>query len=350
MTMKRLLALSVLMVLAACSSEPPIKGQKVGKPYMIGAKMYFPEVDTDYDETGIASWYGPGFHGKYTANGEVFNQNALTAAHPTLPMPSIVRVTNTDNGKTLLVRINDRGPFAGGRIIDLSKASAEKLGVRGKGVAHVRVKYLHEETIAYLNNKGIKPAPELRASQTEYATKAGTPYDMRPPGETLTIAENQTGEAPIQSVQAIDLDEATPTPPPPVRQKPSSFGIVRSAQAAEVQPHPVAGAASDSGVAHKEIDTSSESYVASAGEDGQNNRMIDAGGSVMIQAGAFASEKNANALARKLEKLGDVEVAPLESGGKTLYRVRVLAEAENSAQALQRARAAGALDAKIIRN
>ena len=102
---------------------------KIGNPYKINGQWYYPAVDYQYDETGMASWYGPGFHGKTTANGEVFDQNKISAAHRTLPMPSVVKVTNLENGMVLNnVRINDRGPFARNRIIDLSKKAAEELG------------------------------------------------------------------------------------------------------------------------------------------------------------------------------------------------------------------------------
>ena len=123
---------------------------KVGNPYKINGKWYYPAVDYQYDEVGIASWYGPGFHGKSTANGEVFDQNKITAAHRTLPMPSIVKVTNLENGMVLdKVRINDRGPFARNRIIDLSKKAAEELGFIKNGVAKVRVEILEDESRKY---------------------------------------------------------------------------------------------------------------------------------------------------------------------------------------------------------
>ena len=125
---------------------------KVGTPYKINGKWYYPAVNYEYDEIGIASWYGPGFHGKRTANGEVFDQNKITAAHKTLPMPSIVKVTNLDNGLVLEnVRVNDRGPFAGDRIIDLSKKAAEKLGFLKNGVAKVRVEILEDESRKYVS-------------------------------------------------------------------------------------------------------------------------------------------------------------------------------------------------------
>ena len=120
---------------------------KIGTPYKINGKWYYPAVDYDYEEIGIASWYGPGFHGKKTANGEIFDQNKVSAAHRTLPMPSVVRVTNLDNGKVLpKVRINDRGPFAGNRIIDLSKKAAKELGFVNTGIARVKVEILENES------------------------------------------------------------------------------------------------------------------------------------------------------------------------------------------------------------
>ena len=123
---------------------------KIGDPYKINGKWYYPAVDYSYNEVGIASWYGPGFHGKKTANGEIFDQNKISAAHKTLPMPSIVRVTNLDNGIILEnIRINDRGPFAGNRIIDLSKKAAEVLGFVNNGVANVRVEIMENESRIY---------------------------------------------------------------------------------------------------------------------------------------------------------------------------------------------------------
>ena len=133
---------------------------KIGNPYKINGKWYYPAVDYEYDETGMASWYGPQFHGKKTANGEIFDQNKISAAHKTLPLPSIVKVTNLDNGRILSeVRINDRGPFAKNRIIDLSKKAAEELGFLNQGVARVRVQILEDESrkMAVLQeNKKIK--------------------------------------------------------------------------------------------------------------------------------------------------------------------------------------------------
>ena len=116
--------------------------QKVGRPYVVAGRTFTPYRDDDYDAVGIGSWYGPNFHGRPTANGEVFDQERMTAAHTTLPIPSIVEVTNLENGRQIRVRVNDRGPFVDDRIIDLSRAAARELGYLGAGLAQVRVRYI----------------------------------------------------------------------------------------------------------------------------------------------------------------------------------------------------------------
>jgi rare lipoprotein A len=139
------------LALAACAGGPepgrlPSGGvYKVGQPYVVLGRRYVPSDDRDYDERGIASWYGPGFHGKSTANGERFDADTLSAAHKTLPMPSFVEVTNLDNGRKLTVRINDRGPFVGDRIIDLSRKSAQLLGLDRAGTGRVRVRRVYPD-------------------------------------------------------------------------------------------------------------------------------------------------------------------------------------------------------------
>ena len=120
---------------------------KVGTPYVIDGRTYYPKKNLNYDKTGVASWYGPKFHGKLTANGEIFNQYKMTAAHKTLPIPSLVQVTNLKNGKSILVRINDRGPFVNDRIIDLSSKAADVLSLKNSGTGLVRVKLMRSESI-----------------------------------------------------------------------------------------------------------------------------------------------------------------------------------------------------------
>ncbi len=153
--------------------EPVPKGggtYRVGKPYMVAGRMYVPQEDVNYREEGLASWYGDDFHGRLTANGEVFDMDGLSAAHPTLPMPCYARVTNLSNGKSLVVRVNDRGPYAANRLIDLSHKAAELLDFKGNGVARVRVEYVgraplegsdDRQLMATLRNGVPAPAPSL---------------------------------------------------------------------------------------------------------------------------------------------------------------------------------------------
>jgi peptidoglycan lytic transglycosylase len=115
---------------------------RVGSPYVVAGRVYVPKDDPNYNAVGLASWYGDDFHGRVTANGEIFDDNAITAAHPTLPLPSYVRVTNLGNGRSLIVRVNDRGPYHGNRIIDVSRRAAHLLGFTNRGVAWVRVQYV----------------------------------------------------------------------------------------------------------------------------------------------------------------------------------------------------------------
>jgi rare lipoprotein A len=153
--------------------EPVPKGggtYRVGKPYTVAGRVYVPEDDPNYREEGMASWYGDDFHGRLTANGEVFDMASLTAAHPTLPIPSYARVTNLSNGKSLIVRVNDRGPYHGNRLIDVSNRASELLEFKGKGVARVRVEYVgraplegsdDRQLVATLRTGVPAPSPSL---------------------------------------------------------------------------------------------------------------------------------------------------------------------------------------------
>jgi rare lipoprotein A len=159
--MNRYFASFILIIISACSHNEYYKlskddkghvhykgSYKIGSPYIQNGVTYTPQSNESYHEVGIASWYGrkDKFHGKKTANGDKFNSKMLTAAHKTLPMPSIVRVTNLENNKKLLLMINDRGPFVAGRIIDVSEHSAKLLGFKHKGIAKVSVEYMEDET------------------------------------------------------------------------------------------------------------------------------------------------------------------------------------------------------------
>jgi len=171
-TRRFLLFAAIGIALSACGFVPtpsflsehraPHPTYKVGAPYTVKGTTYYPRVDYAYDQTGMASWYGEQFQGQYTANGEVFDLNQISAAHTTLPLPSIVEVVNLENNRALRIRVNDRGPFAQGRIIDLSRRAAQLLGLERTGTARVRVRVLPQESMraAALAQRGITSESE----------------------------------------------------------------------------------------------------------------------------------------------------------------------------------------------
>jgi len=162
--------------------------------------MYVPEEDVNYREVGLASWYGDDFHGRLTANGEVFDMDALTAAHPTLPMPCYARVTNLSNGKSLIVRVNDRGPYHGNRLIDLSNKAAELLEFKRNGVARVRVEYVgraplegsdDRQLIATLRTGVPAPAPSLVRVASAHPFVPDVPSHGRPIRGEIPMPEDR---------------------------------------------------------------------------------------------------------------------------------------------------------------
>ena len=271
-----LLAATALLLLGACAEtrKPPTVGEpgygdigsyKVGDPYQVNGVWYYPKADLAYDETGIASWYGPGFDGRRTANGETYDQWALTAAHPTLPMPSMVQVTNLENGRSIQLRINDRGPFANNRIIDISKRGAQLLGFEGRGTAKVRVQILEEESLQLA----------ALAQGTAVSTAAPAP-------------------APMVSVDSEPLSDG------------SSQSGTSAAQTAQ---RPAAAAASGP------ISAPEPSGVVEQRPVGPAN--------VFIQAGAFTEVGNASVLASRLNNFGATRVEEAWVDGRLFYRVRM---------------------------
>ena len=267
---------------------PPNAGvYKVGAPYQIGDTWYYPSEQPDYDETGVASWYGPTFYGHSTANGERFDADALTAAHRTLPMPVNVRVTNLDNGKSLIVRVNDRGPFAKGRIIDLSERAATLLGYKQQGTARVRVTFVSRADL-----KGGFPSS---ASAVQAApTGRIVANDLEPiPGAT-TLPPTQPAQLPSSPVRTADTAVATqPT------------GIVTT------------------------VPVPAETHL-------------------YVQAGAFSSYPNAVRLQAKLGS--GIQISTIVQNGQKLYRLRLgpFDEVGEADRALARLSSLGSNDARIV--
>jgi rare lipoprotein A len=218
--------------------EPVPKGggtYRVGKPYVVGGRTYVPKENTDYHAEGVASWYGDDFHGRKTANGEVFDMTSISAAHPTLPIPSYARVTNLRNKRSLIVRVNDRGPFAKDRIIDLSTRAAKLLDFHGHGVARVRVEYVGKAPLSGSNDAKLEATlrengrplldkPTMVASLQRHpkatVTSASADYapglfDSTPIAHTPTRGE--TVKAGNRYVLAAANDASSPTTPAPHR-------------------------------------------------------------------------------------------------------------------------------------
>jgi rare lipoprotein A len=275
---------------------------KVGKPYAIANVWYYPREEYDYDETGIASWYGPGFHGKFTANGELYDQNAMTAAHRTLPMPSLVQVTNLENGRAIRVRINDRGPFAHGRIIDLSKRAADLLGFINQGTAKVRVQVLEVESreLAMLASGGR-------------AGNGGTP----PPA------------VPVEDVAVQELPPAGGG----TRTAALSPGVSSSSTRSDAAPQrpvfePASLVSPDPVVTQQPVRRTQ----------------------IYVQAGAFTQVANAIRLRARLASLGNVQISKALVGPDNFYRVRVgpVAGVAQADQMLERLLNNGFNDARVV--
>lgn len=241
---------------------------KVGSPYQIKGQWYYPAENYEYTETGIASWYGPNFHGKKTANGESYNQNDLTAAHRTLPMPSAVRVTNLENGRSIVLRINDRGPFARGRIIDVSRRGAQLLGFERNGTAKVRVDILVDES------RQLKVAALNGGRQVRVAASPREAVVSNPLPSNGAAAGN-----------------------PPARAEPSK-------PSREVQTESLPPARAP--VLTKEVDVLPVSPTG-----------------IYVQAGAFSSLENALRMRDRLYAMGPTQISRFAVAGSEIYRVRI---------------------------
>ena len=236
-------------------------GYKLGEPYQIEQVWYFPSYDANYDRTGIASWYGHPFHGRDTANGERYDMNEVTAAHPTLPLPSRVRVTNLENGRQLIVRVNDRGPFIDGRVIDLSRRAAQLLGFYRKGLAEVRVEYIGLDHVD----------PDV-------------PWPVQSP--RVLLANNGAPAIAAQPRQPMASGAGEALPP------------VKPVQVADTRPPQ----AENNGTA----------------TGGTQSR-----GRLLIEAAVLEEQDDAQRLGALVGSLGTVAVEPERRGGRTVYAVRI---------------------------
>jgi len=315
----------------------------VGKPYRVAGRTYIPQDNPEgYTTTGTASWYGANFHGRKTANGEVYDMGDLTAAHPTLPLPSYVRVTNLGNGRSVIVRVNDRGPFSRNRVIDVSSATASMLDFKRAGTAKVEVEYIGPAQMDGKDNK------MLIAS---YRDAGEGPASL--PGMTM-VASNDTktrrplfsfGSKPRQSVDFSVADEtmafgasheATP-PVDPLAPLILDAGFASSYAEADVQVFTRAQAAT----------------IALANGDAFGTvappRMLPA--PRMVQVGTFSDISNAKRVASRMSRLGEPVIAEDNSRGHVVHivRVRVVDAAFDPQAVIDAAGALGLPGAFVVR-
>lgn len=298
---------------------------KLGQSYTVSGVTYVPRYQPDYDEEGLASWYGPGFHGGRTANGESFSTHDMTAAHTTLPLPSIVRVTHVGNGRSVYVRINDRGPFAKGRIIDLSRAAAAKIGLLQDGVAKVRVQYMPAESEYYIS----------------MITQGGrSPQSIDIASEVIGKVPTQFAKAaPVTEVASQDIVIASNVPPPaPVQAKEEAgwwdvFNPISSAQAEETTTKPAVAQPTSPQMVMAQVEAPprgqlstapvSEIKVQVAPQPTATRVVPIPAPGAYVQLGAFSQEANARSMQLRVANLGESIIKPKQTGDATLYRVRL---------------------------
>ncbi|MHA7871795.1 MAG: septal ring lytic transglycosylase RlpA family protein, partial [Hyphococcus sp.] len=315
------LLLLFMTLLAACSTSGggrhggPSAGAphyKVGKPYKVNGRWYHPREDADYEEVGIASWYGRDFHGRKTANGEIFDMNRLSAAHTTLPMPSLVEVTNLKNGRDVVVRVNDRGPFAKDRVIDLSREAARRLGFEKEGLTSVRVRYLGRAPL-------LAKAPKDGASPAQSANilrRPPAPTPSAEPAVTTAPAARASTEGEATGVVPASFTPSSPSNP------------AQSASARRVEP-PL-------------FDPPSLTEPATA----DANPMA-----YVIRVAALSQLANIEALKKQLEAIGPLRLTRVESeNGTALYRISMgpFASLNTATTHLKAVRDAGYSDAGIV--
>ncbi|MCB9983005.1 MAG: septal ring lytic transglycosylase RlpA family protein [Rhodospirillales bacterium] len=244
---------------------------KVGTPYKVAGQWYKPRESYSFEQTGTASWYGPKFHGKKTANGETFDKYAVTAAHKTLQMPSLIRVTNLENGRSIVARVNDRGPFSKNRILDVSERGAELLGFKNQGTARVKIQVLSEESrhaAAVAKQGGSTRGMEVAMNQKGYQTP-GRITPTRQPSVQPAVARNA-------NVAPVEVARLEPAPAPRAQMSP---------------------------------------YFETPHNVGPNK--------LYVQAASFGDEATAQSVANALRNYGQAHVQPAIVNGRNYYRVRI---------------------------
>ncbi len=351
-----LMALSLAFFVAACSSggsgyDPSRSAgksphYKVGKPYKINGRWYRPEEDDDYEKVGIASWYGRDFHGKRTANGEIYDMNRLSAAHTTLPMPSMVEVKNLKNGRKIVVRVNDRGPFADDRLIDLSREAARRLGFEKDGLTKVRVKFLGP---AQLSAKAPKQSPRMKRAAVEENPNLHIATVGGQEGALAAVQPILLATEPVENSYEIRVVDGTAGTEPNAEQGKTPI------QVASLSMDPV-DSASD---IEAPVDNEAPAEVVSGPTALVSPALVpDADGppdthtaQYEIRIAALSQLDNIEVLKARLESIGPLTITPAESAtGSVFYRINMgpFTSLEMANERLDAVREAGYDDAGIV--
>jgi rare lipoprotein A len=323
----------------------------LGKPYKVRGKVYYPREDQDYRKTGLASWYGDAFHGRLTANGEIYDMTHLTAAHPTMPLPSYARVTNMENGTSIIVRVNDRGPYSHNRLIDLSKRAAEMLDYAQSGTAKVKVEYvgrapLDGEDDQYLmasyrpGNRAPDPSDGLPTG-VMVAMNGPTPTaDAGPagfPGELVDMTATGTSRLSLPAIGPIAPERPA-----------GGIGDVQVAMASLSYANDGKSGASQAFAAFDGLDADAvlRSWKRMNGDAAAINAREP-----YIAAGSFTEEGEARKLAQALASFGKTEIEATEIDGATWYGVNLIGDGRSSIDDLLKAAwSHGAPDAITVRD
>jgi rare lipoprotein A len=321
-----------------------LEHERVGQPYQANGRWYVPTAEPGYSQTGTASWYGPGFHGQASASGEPYDQNAMTAAMPTLPIPSLVQVTNLANGREVILRVTDRGPFVGDRIIDVSHRAAEVLGFDQTGTARVHVRYLGPAPKHYVEN-GQGSAPLQMAAAP---LNAGA-LDARAPAQApVTYAVTYAG-----TYAAASYGASSAASPAPVRQQDGPVSLLppssESAESASdeanapslAQTRPAQNNVAQANVVQTNVVQTNGAQTAHAAQvetvswvqsaphalspaavPGTSSLGQGAGGYV-VQVGAFSDPATAERVAAHVQSVGAAHIDARAAGSGELHRVRL---------------------------
>jgi rare lipoprotein A len=333
---------------------------QLGGPYKVRGKMYYPKEDKNYKKVGYASWYGDAFHGRLTANGEIYDQTHLTAAHPTMPLPSYARVTNLANGSSVIVRVNDRGPYSDGRLIDLSQRAADMLDYRRSGTAKVKVEYvgrapLEGQDDSYLlasyrpGDKAPDPSDGLPSGvmiamngPTPGAGVGQSPVAAFPGTLTNVVPASAPRLEPIMTASASGLGQLElPAFGPIAPQRPAIEDIIRAEMKLAMS------------FAPEQAEPAARAFeiLDHGRQTGLPAQALSSGAAPYIAAGTFYDQAEAMRVSAWLSGIGKTEIEPSIIHGKQVYSITLRKDGRNGIdEMLLAAWENGAPEAIVVRD